>query len=966
MKKLALTFSIIASCILTSYGQQVFWANQVIQFSSQYGNKAFSAQQVLGPPNALPTYGKSMVAWAPDVKGNRASITVSFEKATQVQQIAVGENLLAGSIEKIFLTDTRGIEHLVYNNPNPQPKTPDVADMFNHYIPLTPYRVQRLRLELNYANFRNIPQIDCIGISADKKRVVPKINTIQYTSFVPNPENLGSNINSPYHDMLPIISPDDRTLYFARKNAPENMGSLKKDDIYISQRLANGIWSKAVNIGSPLNTDEHNFVCAISPDGNTMYLANRYDYKTEGQGVAVSYRDRNGKWGKPKPLNVFNMYNNNKYASYHISIDEKVMVMAIERDDTYGDMDLYVSFRYADGNWSEPMNMGPDLNTAGAEASVFLAADGKTLYFSSNGHAGYGDLDMFMSKRLDNSWKNWTTPVNLGSKINTPGMDVYYTIPASGEYAYYSSERGGYGRNDIFRIKLPRELRPDAVKINQGGLYSHIEADIPKLKPYQEQEVSELDSRIEQLKNQLNQPGSSTNRQQDYQSIAEKEEQLNREIEELESKYQNQHPHHKPTTSFNYPTVNNIHYDASQDAKINELRRKLDKVKLDQPGIAQQTSSSGNQNALTQYEEKLASYQTTRTEQNTSPTRTKEETPNEQLSAYEQKLKELQSTQKKSPTPTQPATRIARKTNEESNEIETNLKQPTNETIASIGEQLNESDSFRIKKGTPNLIAHTDEGSQDFKKWQDEITMLEDSLQKLQQQRDIIQNTNEANLQLSENLQQEQQELLSEKEEIALAISQMRLEKEQLDLEKKRLEKEKQQLDRVRSQQHKDINAMRKELDSLQQIQNQIKANTPASVTAQNHVSSSIEEDLNNLKQKVGEKYTLNSVYFTANASFIQTRSHADLDRLAVYLIKNSNLSMEIGGHTNGLCDDAFCNQLSTKRAQSVVEYLIKKGVPPEKLSYKGYGKTKNIADNNTEQGRKLNQRVEITITEIK
>ena len=1029
----------ILFCTDLILAQDVLWASKIIQFSSQFGDKAYSAQQVLGPPNALPTYGKSMVAWAPDIKSSQASITVEFDRSIRVQQIAIGENLLAGSIEKVYLYDQFGKEHLVYNNSNPQPKIPDVADIFNIYIPLTPYSSNRLRLDINFSNFRNIPQIDCIGISSQKNRIEARINTIDYGSFVPNPENLGSNVNSPYNDMLPIISPDGNTLYFARKYAPENMGVEKKDDIYISQKLNANTWSKAQNIGSPLNTDEHNFVCAISPDGNTMYLANRYDYRTEGQRVAVSYRNDKGKWSKPSALNIVNMYNKSKYACYHLSIDEKVMVMAIERNDTYGDMDLYVSFRYADGNWSEPLNMGSDLNTAGAEASVFLAADGKTLYFSSNGHAGFGDLDMFMSKRLDNTWKHWSTPVNLGNRINTPGMDVYYTIPASGDYAYYSSERAGYGLNDIYRILLPQALRPDAVQINQAGLYANQAIQIPQLKPYQTPVQSDIDKRIEELKAQLQSNNTSSNTpigNQQLDKINQQQSKLDEEMKKLESQYQAL----PPTTYSNnvpgypasqYTPIQKTYYDPSYDNKINELKRKLELAKIQQPAVPTQVSTAQVDNNLQSYNDKLNALQqtpvapapsTTNTTANSYATR-------QALNPYEEKLKKLQEELNQKQAAEQPAQIQTTPVNVNSNTSEstsntpaqsdhttTSIANPTTvntptkstsyetqkalspleEKLKKLQKELKQSqketaqepvrisnptrsdstqtDEFKQPETTSSTVVQTSKGNtqtdttstlqiptttnDDFQKWLDQKKALEDSLQALESQKAIlVQNNSQAAAQ-TQNILEEQKDLLDKKDSIAIAISQMQLEKEQLQKEKEKLERERKNLDLLKNQQYRDINNLKRQLDSLQALKNSVSNHIPA-------VTPNIDVDLTNMKKEVGEKITLKNVYFVVNASFIQEKSYADLDRLAVYLIKNSNLFVEVGGHTNGLCDDAFCNQLSEKRAKSVRDYLVTKGVPVNRLSYKGYGKTQNIADNNTEDGRKLNQRVEITITKV-
>ena len=108
------------------------------------------------------------------------------------------------------------------------------------------------------------------------------------------------------------------------------------------------------------------------------------------------------------------------------------------------------------------------VNTAEFESSPFLAADGRTLYFTSAGHAGFGNGDIFVSRRLDDPGDNWSEPENLGPAINTDEWDGYFTIPASGDYAYLSSRAGSLGEDDIFRLKLYPAIKPDPVAIISG------------------------------------------------------------------------------------------------------------------------------------------------------------------------------------------------------------------------------------------------------------------------------------------------------------------------------------------------------------------------------------------------------------------------------------------------------------------------------------------------------------------
>jgi outer membrane protein OmpA-like peptidoglycan-associated protein len=128
-----------------------------------------------------------------------------------------------------------------------------------------------------------------------------------------------------------------------------------------------------------------------------------------------------------------------------------------------------VSFEKDDGTWTQPLNLGKTINTVSEETAPFLASDDKSLYFSSNGFSGYGGSDVYMSKRLDDTWTNWTSPENLGPDINTKLDDLFFNIPSTSEFAYYS--RGITADNsDIFRVKMPMFMTPDPIVIVKGKL----------------------------------------------------------------------------------------------------------------------------------------------------------------------------------------------------------------------------------------------------------------------------------------------------------------------------------------------------------------------------------------------------------------------------------------------------------------------------------------------------------------
>ncbi|MGN6647014.1 MAG: hypothetical protein ACTHJT_10845 [Cytophaga sp.] len=301
-----------------------------------------------------------------------------------------------------------------------------------------------------------------VAVDYIKIKQTNTINLIKQSSVHYTKENLGANVNSPYGEVGPVITQDGKTLYIDRKNHPENTPENDNDDIWVTHNQ-NGNWEKTENIGPPLNNNSHNFVLSISPDENTMLVGNLYNpdgSSANAKGVSITHRTATG-WSIPVKLEIEDYYNDGIQVSYSLSADRKILIMSVQRKDSYGEHDLYVSFLKKDDTWSRPVNMGWTLNSLGDESTPYLAADNVTLYFSTSGKPGYGDNDIFVSKRLDNSWTNWSVPLNLGPEINTSGWDGYYSTPANGEYAYIVSTHQSIGQEDIFIIKLSYELKPE-------------------------------------------------------------------------------------------------------------------------------------------------------------------------------------------------------------------------------------------------------------------------------------------------------------------------------------------------------------------------------------------------------------------------------------------------------------------------------------------------------------------------
>lgn len=298
-------------------------------------------------------------------------------------------------------------------------------------------------------------------------------------------ENLGPKVNSTYSERGPVISSDGKTLYITRTH-PDNVNGLLTDDIWFSTLDQFGEWDELTHAGAPLNNSTNNFVISVTPDGNTLLVGNTYkrDGSPDRSGISLATK-RDGKWQVPEKQTIRNYENIDPYGSFFLSPDGTKLIICAENDDSYGDLDLFVSFLNKRGKWSEPKNMGTSLNTFAPDFSPFLAADGKTLYFASYGHPGYGSSDIFVSKRLDDTWLNWSKPKNLGSEINTRGWDAFYVVSTTGDYAYMVSAKKdiSYGSEDIFKIKTVEAAKPDPVVLVVGKVFNKktnlpIDADI--------------------------------------------------------------------------------------------------------------------------------------------------------------------------------------------------------------------------------------------------------------------------------------------------------------------------------------------------------------------------------------------------------------------------------------------------------------------------------------------------------
>lgn len=456
------------SLAFSAWAQEtVYWASRVVEVSSEASRLEYSALQALHKPNVLPSHGDNPNAWTPRKDEKNQFIVVMFDTPIQAQQVAIAETQNPGSVTRIFAYDTDEQEHLLFEL---EPRElPIESRLLNLFFEKTNYKIEALRVELDVTAVDGDHSIDAIGISASNLPISVLINVASLVNENLQSEKLSTNVNSEYVEHSPLLSPDGKRLYFSRRGHPDNAGGEEdNEDIWYSELdEETGEWLPAKNMGGPLNNPGPNFISAIIPDGDdqVLLLGNRYGKKGRMfSGVSTARILADGTITAPENINIKNDYNYSPNADYFPSQDQETLLMSVERDDSEGGRDLYVSFK-EDEEWSEPISLGDVVNTAADDTSPYLEKDSKTLYFSSAGFSGFGGADIYKTTRLDDTWQKWSEPENMGGGLNSTGDDTYLTLPENGQHAYFA--RGDVDENtDIFRFTI-EDLYIDTTKTKE-------------------------------------------------------------------------------------------------------------------------------------------------------------------------------------------------------------------------------------------------------------------------------------------------------------------------------------------------------------------------------------------------------------------------------------------------------------------------------------------------------------------
>ena len=264
---------------------------------------------------------------------------------------------------------------------------------------------------------------------------------------------LTPSVNSSQDDIMPLVSSDGQTLFFVRDAGEES----KNDQNIFRAKKTENDWGKATIKTSHLNNKKNNAVVGFSKDGNTLYLVDAYE-KGEDDNYGIALSKLSGKkWSKPKYIEIPGLnYIANHFYGFYVNPDENVMLISLVSENGKGKEDLHISLKEGDTCWSTPKSLGENVNSEGYEMSPFLTTDNNRIYFSSNGFGGEGDADIFYIDKLGDDWFTWSNPINLGANVNSTGFDAYFSI-GQDNLGYFSSNRND-GQNDIFTTQIIIEV----------------------------------------------------------------------------------------------------------------------------------------------------------------------------------------------------------------------------------------------------------------------------------------------------------------------------------------------------------------------------------------------------------------------------------------------------------------------------------------------------------------------------
>ncbi len=473
MKKLLIFLLFIFTIVSYSSAQKVRWS-YVVEGSEAGAGTPVTFQEGFNE-NCAAVLNENEEGKEPKKRAKSPEFISFYFMPFDAQQVVVCENYNAGAIVRVDIIISSEDKSTVASKTIYQGEA----------SPIKGYRINNYNFELTknivcvnvYLDYKKIPgvnQIAGVALTDIAEKYTPQINISKDNTFEAEVVYMNDDVSGNYDPSTPIISLDGKYIYFSHQNDENN------NQIYRATLGADGKIAKVEHsdFNIPYKKSSSSVLSSISQDNNVGYVNDM----TLGKPVVYKTflkRDKKGKikWVREK-LKINDFYSVSPYLFDCMSYDGKyyfVNMENLEDDNKYFANDLYVGFRNEAGEYEKFVHMGYDINTVGDEIPCFMAADNKTFVFASSGHLGYGETDLYITKRLDDTWKNWSQPINLGNVINTEASENYFTIDSKSEFAYFVRNVGKKANLNRIEFYKPRAeepkkeiIKPDPIIVIRG------------------------------------------------------------------------------------------------------------------------------------------------------------------------------------------------------------------------------------------------------------------------------------------------------------------------------------------------------------------------------------------------------------------------------------------------------------------------------------------------------------------
>lgn len=391
------------------------------------------------------------------------------------QQVVISENYNAGAIVKIEVESYADKSDKLSTQTIYEGKASAVKGYktSNYNFPVTK-NVVCVNVYVDYTAVPGVNQIAGVGICNFPEAYSPKVNISKDIPFDAEVMPMNEDVYGKRNPSTPIITVDGKYIYFNHEDAQGN------NQIFRGSIGADGKISRVElsDFNIPTELSVSSAITSISQDNNIAYVN---DMTLGKPTIYKNYVRKNKKgvssWTNEE-IKFKGFESRSEYLFDCMSYDGKyyfVNMYKLDSENKFFMNDIYVAFRNKKGEYENFTHMGYDINTIGNEIPCFLAADNKTFVFASSGHLGFGEKDIFITKRLDDSWTNWTQPINIGNVVNTEAQENYFSIDSKGEYAYFV--RWEDKQSNLYRISLHKAetttpkvetIKPDPIIIIKG------------------------------------------------------------------------------------------------------------------------------------------------------------------------------------------------------------------------------------------------------------------------------------------------------------------------------------------------------------------------------------------------------------------------------------------------------------------------------------------------------------------